>query len=1209
LSEIELGPFILHEPIGRGGMGEVWRGVHRHQQLPVAIKMLTVSASRDERFLASFRNEVRAAAGLDHPHVVLVLDYGTIPEEAAEASQGRLVAGAPYLVTELLSGGSLRRTLATPMTWVAARETLLCLLDALAHAHARGVVHLDLKADNVLFGGATDARPGLKLTDFGLAQAFARREPGERGLIAGTPTCMAPEQFSDRWRDYGPWTDLYALGVLAWAIFTGEPPFRETEYGALQQSHLWSDPGRLTLRMAAPQGVEKWVRRLLEKDPARRYQRAADAAWALLSLGDAPDLILEPQPSGAGNALPAVHTAIQALLTLTTTAPRPEGDVLPEEEWLELPYNGPVMPIGPAGGPRAPDEDASDEATSLVFASAPPMPDDWEIPAPPAPSLRVLGAGLSLYWLRAQPLVDRAAERDALWDALWEVRELRQTRAVVLRGAHGVGKSRLAEWLCERSHEVGAASWLRASFSPSLGTGDGLGPMLARFLRCTGLPRSRIEARLRAVLPRYGLPEEEALPLTELIQPVTDAERRAGVNAYSFSNPLERYAVTRRFLEHVCRERPVILWIDDAQWGSDALRFAMYLIDERRSATLPVLVVATLRDEALASRPDEARQLSQLQSRLTVQTIEVGPLPAEHRTSLVRELLGLELSLSQAVAERTGGNPLFAVQLVGDWVHRGVLALGEGGFRLRDGVVMEIPDDLHKVWTGRVDHVLEGRPESDSVALELAGVLGQDVSGPEWSELCQDLGIDPPWSMVDRLLAERLAQTFEGSPEQGWTFVHGMLRESLERRAREGGRMREHHAAAATMLQRRAGFGYAERIGRHLMVAGEPLEAERHLLAGARERRQSGDYGHAEALLLEREELLKSLGVPADDERWGLGWVLEARLALLRTGGRVIAEEIATRAENAARRHEWPRVLALALRERAKIANTLGDHARGLRWAREAVRVAEGLGDRGLAARCRMDIGDLLISRGSLSEAVESYRAALEDLVPLGLDNDVATATRSLGLAAYQAGNFEEAAIEIGRAMAQYEKQGLRWSIGFCLNALGDIRRAQGDFTAAEVAYQGAISCYRAVESNEVVIPMINLGFGYSDQGRYADARPVLEEGLEKVHAQGRRGIEGCVHVAMLPSLGALADWPAWDRHFERGEALLEETGFIEIDIARMAERAGDIAAEAGHRGRARQAYGLAQVQYWGLDREQDASRIDERVEELDPSTRTDPTG
>ncbi len=1201
MNEIPLGPFVLHEPIGRGGMGEVWRGVHRQQQLPVAVKMLTDSASRDQRFLASFRNEVRAAAGLDHPHVVLVLDYGATTAEASNLSGGRFVAGTPYLVTELLTGGSLRRHITQEMSWLTVRETLLCLLDALAHAHARGMVHLDLKPDNILFGSQQDARPGLKLTDFGLAHAFALKDIGERGLVAGTPTYMAPEQFSDRWRDYGPWTDLYALGVLAWALFSGSPPYRETEYGALQQAHLWGEPPRLTLRMAAPAGLERWARRLLEKDPSRRFQRAADAAWALLSLGDAPDLIFDLGQDTVDRGIsPTQHTAIQALLTLTTTAPRPHGDLLPDEEWLELPYNGPVMPMGPSGGAREPEEDASDEATSLVFASAPPMPDDWEVPSPPVPSLRLLGAGLSLYWLRALPLVDRASERDALWDALWEVRELRQTRAVVLRGSHGCGKSRLAEWLCERAHEVGAATWLRAAHSPSVGNGDGLGPMLARMLRCGNMPRSRVETRLRALMPRFGMPEEEALALTELVQPATESERRGGANAYSFSKPLERYAVIRRFIEQVARERPVILWIDDAQWGSDALRFALYLLDERRRTTLPVLVVATVREEAINSRPDEARLLAQLQGRLTVQTIEVGPLPAEHRGALVRELLGLEVGLAQQVAERTGGNPLFVVQLVGDWVHRGVLELGPGGFRLREDLTVELPEDLHSVWSGRIDGVLAGGAATDARALELAAVLGQEVASSEWLAVCASEGIEAPWALVDRLLSARLARCADSTPEVGWSFVHGMLRESLERRAREAGRLALHHQAAARVLLQLESFGVVERVGRHLLAAGDGITAERYLLLGARERWASGDYGLAEALLAERHEALSALGLPSEDERWGLGWALDARLALVR-GSRDQAEEIAARAETAARRHNWPLVLALALRARAKIANTFGDHARGLRWAREAAQVAERLGDRGLLARCRMDTGDLLISRGSLAEAVEVYRSALVDLVALGLGTDVATARRSIGLAAYQAGNYEEAAQEIRAALKQYERQGLRWSIGFCQNALGDIRRGQGDFEAAEIAYQQAIACYRSVESNEIVIPMINLGLGYGDQQRYAEARPVLEEGLEKVRAQGRRGIEGCVRVCLLPALAALGDWAAWDEQFDVGERMLEETGFVEIDIARMAERAAEIALESGDSTRARKAFALAQVQYWALDREQDAARVESRVHELEP--------
>jgi len=132
------------------------------------------------------------------------------------------------------------------------------------------------------------------------------------------------------------------------------------------------------------------------------------------------------------------------------------------------------------------------------------------------------------------------------------------------------------------------------------------------------------------------------------------------------------------------------------------------------------------------------------------------------------------------VDERTGGNPLFAVQLVGDWVYRGLLEAGPQGFVLRPGVVVQLPDDLHEVWSGRVSRLLEGKPKGTREALEIAAALGSSVDSREWAEACKAASVPCPPALAESLVANRLAVR----NQEGWDFVHAMLRESLERLAR-----------------------------------------------------------------------------------------------------------------------------------------------------------------------------------------------------------------------------------------------------------------------------------------------------------------------------------------------------------------------------------------------------------------------------------------
>src|SRR6185436_14688695 len=133
---IPLGPFRLERRVGRGGMAEVWTGVHAAQQVPVAVKVMTGERARNPQYRAAFRNEVQSVASLDHPGIVLVFDHGEVSREAEEASRGLLPAGSPCLAMELADVG----TLAAPAerSWPELRRILLALLDALAHAHARG---------------------------------------------------------------------------------------------------------------------------------------------------------------------------------------------------------------------------------------------------------------------------------------------------------------------------------------------------------------------------------------------------------------------------------------------------------------------------------------------------------------------------------------------------------------------------------------------------------------------------------------------------------------------------------------------------------------------------------------------------------------------------------------------------------------------------------------------------------------------------------------------------------------------------------------------------------------------------------------------------------------------------------------------------------------------------------------------------------------
>lgn len=270
-----VGPFVLDHPLGRGGMGEVWRGRHVGQQVPVAIKLARVDPE-------AFAVEVEAVARLEHASIVHVYDHGLTED------------GLAWMAMELCSGGSLAHL--PPTGWVGVRRASEAILAALAHAHAHDVLHRDLTPANVLIGAPTDERPGLKLSDFGLS--FAR--PRAPNVVLGTPPWMAPELFQPD-PDLGPGVDFYALGAVLWFLVTGDAPFgiaRPPEAFAL--AHAEAPLPAFRPRLPVPGELPDLLRWLLSKNASDRPRTAAEVIEALALIdGAAP-----PPPRGPAHRPP-----------------------------------------------------------------------------------------------------------------------------------------------------------------------------------------------------------------------------------------------------------------------------------------------------------------------------------------------------------------------------------------------------------------------------------------------------------------------------------------------------------------------------------------------------------------------------------------------------------------------------------------------------------------------------------------------------------------------------------------------------------------------------------------------------------------------------------------------------------------------------------------------------------------------------------------
>jgi serine/threonine protein kinase len=288
------GRYELHALIGEGAFGRVYRGLDRRLERPVAVKVIKPWWAEDSAWVERFQREAQLLARISDPGIVQIYDIG-------HAEHG------PYYVAELVDGESLAERLRRgPLEPAEARAIAEQLCDALAGAHAQGIVHCDVKPANVLIAAAaagaattTAAIAGggkVKVGDFGVARLAEGTSQAPSATVAGTPRYMSPEQA--RGRPTGPATDVYSAGVVLYEMLAGEPPFVHGSAVELGLRHVQEQPPRLPPEIPAP--LREVVERALAKEPADRYRDGGEMAGALRGM----ELLEEPSGPVAGAIVP-----------------------------------------------------------------------------------------------------------------------------------------------------------------------------------------------------------------------------------------------------------------------------------------------------------------------------------------------------------------------------------------------------------------------------------------------------------------------------------------------------------------------------------------------------------------------------------------------------------------------------------------------------------------------------------------------------------------------------------------------------------------------------------------------------------------------------------------------------------------------------------------------------------------------------------------
>jgi len=318
--------YRITAPLGEGGMGTVYRGVHEALRRPVAIKFLQQKIHGNKEMVARFEREAVTAANLRHPNIADAIDYGSLPD------------GTLYLVMELVDGVPLRK-LVVPGHGMPAERVLRILeqiASALDLAHSMGIVHRDLKPENILVFDRGSERDVVKIIDFGIARinsATFETSPQaltQAGAIFGTPQYMAPEQVMGQPVDGR--ADQYAVGIIAFEMLTGTQPFTGDNFAELVMKHVGA-PAPLSSERAGhvPPAMDAAIARMMSKLPNERYSTVTEAFRAMTGAAEPPppqSLPLASLPQISGTLImhttdinPSIHPTTQQVAFAATVMP------------------------------------------------------------------------------------------------------------------------------------------------------------------------------------------------------------------------------------------------------------------------------------------------------------------------------------------------------------------------------------------------------------------------------------------------------------------------------------------------------------------------------------------------------------------------------------------------------------------------------------------------------------------------------------------------------------------------------------------------------------------------------------------------------------------------------------------------------------------------------------------------------------------------
>lgn len=1147
--------------LGEGASGLVYHALDRLFDQEVAVKVVKPNLAMHRRFRARFAREVAISSRIAHPYVVPVVDTGVLP------------AGEPFVVLGYAVGGSLAELLKLRPPIADVLRLLDETLDALAAIHSRALVHQDLKPQNVLLHAGLDGLVHAWVADLGVADALAELNRDRSG-ISGTPSYMAPEQLQGRTQDLGPWTDLYAIGLMLFETLAGRRPHAGEGRQELLEQRLKLPPalepgGDPPL----PPELTDLVAAMLDPEPRQRFDRAADVRRALRDAVKGVSFRGRVRSvGGGGHTSSSTHAPISATGDYPLSMP-PASDARPDEDTLR--WNR-VQPD--------------------PLPAVPPPEMTWDAPA---------RASLALFPLRQVPLAGRERERRVLWDAAREVVALNEPRVVLVVGEHGSGKTRLVESVVRCLDEGGWMEVVRLQYHQPAAVDDGYRGAVRDLLVPWNDTRSGVETRLARWIGR----DRQVRP-AEVHEEASVLARWCGYLAEGEApvNEAVGLAYLYRYLDAHAWRGGSCLVLEDAhaaRAAGDGLAIAEALLDHTVGER-PVLVLCTISAEALAADPALRRKVEGLQER-GARRIGIRRLNLTETRKIVQESLLLEPELARLVSLECEGHPFQAELVLRDWAARRLLVPSPQGLhRLREAV--SLPDVLPTQEGAMLERRIEAAIESS----------GDPAAAAEAMLLVALAGHAPPSGLlrpiagpgIDALLATGVIRE-----ERGYlVFENTRLREAALAMSRARDDLAALHGRLAdSWAELGAGTGvdvdlpvglHRLRSGQLAAAVGPLLAATRKLGEGGRTRDAIETGAHAieaadavgqptmrlEARRLHAQALLESgqpeRAVPLIEH--ALHQIEGDRLARARL--RVLNGRAARKRgdlEAAGREFDAAASVFQAMRDRAglievavqraKLARSEGRQDEAITHWGEVLRLNRG--DLSMEAEGLNGLVEALVRAGRLEHVDRQVQRLMRVARASGDTRRIAEATHTLGLLQLERRDLDAAERSCGSAGAIAATLG---ADGLHLRArtmLAEVHRFRGDLDAAEEANRWAA---RFADERGMVVShagaATRLALIAAARGDLARMRGDLEVAQQSLQSSPRHAL--WLHTGVLRALLAVEEND--ERTCRAWFAVARERGLHRAhapDLWKPIERLATLAEERGWRDIATRARELVQVE------------------------------